>query len=54
MNKKEKEQLLELLKSGIKVCLPNNDEFGFLRIVIDKMVTKPENIKLIRKWISED
>ena len=60
MNKKEKEQVLNLLKQGISLCLPNyeiTDPSGgiaSLHLKIEKVITKPENIKLIRKWISED
>lgn len=53
MNKKEKEQLLKLLKDGISLCLPSKD-YSSLHLMVDKVITKPENIKLIRKWISED
>ncbi len=56
MNKKEKDQLLSILKSGLKYCFANaiNGEITEFDLSIEKKITKPENVKLVRKWITED
>lgn len=51
MTKKEQKLMLELLAKGLESAFPQKD--GSIIITIKETITKPESVKLTRKWLSQ-